>query len=210
MNKDMNKHIKKLVAIPFMWREIAQNPLQFFTQRTVVNDDIIELALFPHIKTFLLSKPEDIEHVLVKNNRNYIKSKAYKFLKIVLGNGLLTSEGDFWRRQRRIAQPAFHRQVLASFTTEIEQLLGTLTNRWEQSLESGNDVLNIADEMMKLTVSITANLLFGADMSDKEDRILYLVGDVNERTSNILKTPLPLPLWVPTTNNQTYTNNIAE
>lgn len=206
----MFKVVKKLIAIPFRWREISQNPLLFFTKRTVTNNEIIDLELFPHFKTFLLCKPEYIEHVLVKNNRKYHKSKAYKFLKIVLGNGLLTSDGEFWRRQRRIAQPAFHKQVLASFTKEIESLADNVVTRWNRSLEEGNEVLNIADEMMKLTVSITANLLFGADISKKEERILFLVGEINEKTSNFLKSPVIVPLWIPTPGNKIFNKQLDE
>lgn len=63
---------------------------------------------------YLVMQPEDAKHVLQENHRNYGRSPAFNVLKIFLGNGLLTSEGDFWRRQRRLAQPAFHRQKLAA------------------------------------------------------------------------------------------------
>ncbi|MDQ3395855.1 MAG: cytochrome P450 [Bacteroidota bacterium] len=202
--------LRRLIKMPLIWKEISKDILQFFTIRTIKGDKIQPLGLFPHIDTYLISSAEDIEYVLVKNNRNYTKGMVYKFLQIVLGKGLLTSEGDFWRRQRRIAQPAFHRQVVASFTDEIEQLAESVISRWKVSLNSGADVLNIADEMMKLTVSITANLLFGTDISGKESRVLYLVGDLNEKLSNFLKTPMPLPLWVPTKHNRDFRERIDE
>ena len=62
---------------------------------------------------------ETVHHVLVDNNKNYTKSPNYKGLKLVLGEGLVTSEGEFWRRQRRLSQPAFHRDRVASFVTAM-------------------------------------------------------------------------------------------
>ncbi len=69
---------------------------------------------FAIIDYYLLCEPDAIHHVLVQNQKNYVKSRNYEGIKAMLGQGLLTSEGDFWRKQRKLAQPAFHRDRLAS------------------------------------------------------------------------------------------------
>jgi cytochrome P450 len=67
------------------------------------------------VRTYLLNHPDHIEYVLVRNNRNFIKSKGVRHSLGFLGDGLLTSEGSFWRRQRRLAQPAFHRERISAY-----------------------------------------------------------------------------------------------
>ena len=76
--------------------------------------DVVYFRIGPR-RGFLITNPEDVRHVLQDNARNYHKSPLYEKLRMFLGNGLLTSEDDFWLRQRRIAQPAFHRQRLAAW-----------------------------------------------------------------------------------------------
>ncbi|MFN6946577.1 MAG: cytochrome P450 [Cytophagaceae bacterium] len=206
----MNKTIPKIDKFPSNWLKLAKKPLLYFTERTLKNRNIVDLNLFLTVESYLLCEPEYIEHVMVKNNKNYKKGRSYEPLKLILGNGLLTSEGDFWKRQRRIAQPAFHKKVLAGFTESISNIVSEMIARWDKSIKEGNDTLNIADEMMKLTVHITSKLLFGADISGKEDRVLFLVGDLNERSINMLKTPVRIPLWLPTPGNLQYKKNRSE
>ena len=80
----------------------------------------------PFRKIFVATDPEVIKHVLVTNHRNYIKSPAYAELKLALGNGLVTSEGDFWFRQRRLAQPAFYKKTLEDlFNKMVDYLIDT-------------------------------------------------------------------------------------
>ena len=76
--------------------------------------DIAYLKIAPR-RGYLITNPADIRHVLQDNARNYHKSPLYQKLRISFGNGLLTSEDEFWLRQRRIAQPAFHRQRIADW-----------------------------------------------------------------------------------------------
>ncbi|WMJ74179.1 cytochrome P450 [Cytophagaceae bacterium ABcell3] len=200
----MDKKILKTDRFPFNWIEMGKDPLKFFASRTLKHNDMVDVGFFPGVATYILTNPDFIEHVLVKNNRNYIKSKSYLAVKRLLGNGLLTNEGEFWKRQRRIAQPAFHRKVLAGFTDSIQDITKELSTQWQENMKAGQAVINIADEMMKLTTRITSRLLFGTDISNKEEDVVHWVGEVNHCASNMIKVPLLIPLWIPTPNNRRF------
>src|SRR5436190_21972837 len=94
--------------------DLQRDALATFTKASKLGD-VVELKL-PYFRGFVISKPELIEHVLHDNYKAYGKqTRGYAALRTVLGNGLLTSEGPFWLRQRRLAQPAFHKENLASW-----------------------------------------------------------------------------------------------
>ena len=68
------------------------------------------------VYNYVINHPDDIKRVLLSNHRNYTKGEGMDRVKILLGNGIMTSEGDFWRRQRRMMQPSFHRRVIDQFS----------------------------------------------------------------------------------------------
>ena len=108
---------------------------------------------------YLLSDPGLIEYILVENNRNFTKTRILKRNRRLLGEGLLTSEGEFWRRQRRLAQPAFHRKRVAAYGEVMAAFA-------ERSLEAWRDgqTIDVHEEMMHLTLEIVAKCLFDADV----------------------------------------------
>ena len=94
---------------------VRRDPLRVFTQSFAEYGDVVRFRFGPLV-AHLVSSPSGVNHVLAENNKNYGKqTRGYAALRYVLGNGLLTSEGEFWKRQRRIAQPAFHRQRIGGF-----------------------------------------------------------------------------------------------
>ena len=108
---------------------------------------------------YLLSRPDVIEYVLVENNRNFTKTRILRRNRRLLGEGLLTSDGGFWRRQRRLAQPAFHRKRVAAYG----EVMAAFARR---SLEGWRDgeTIDVHEEMMRLTLEIVAKCLFDADV----------------------------------------------
>ena len=147
----------------------------------------------------MITDPEWIKYVLVDNNKNYGKSFAYDSIKLFLGNGLLTSEGEFWKRQRRLAQPAFHKEKLAlMFQNMVEQ-----TTKCLQSLEKQADTnqpVNLSSELYKLTLDIVNSTLFYNEVDNTTDKIYKLVSNGNEHITRRVDNPLQLPEWVPTPN----------
>lgn len=121
---------------------------------------------------FLVNEPDAVKHILQDNNRNYKKGMGFDNIEPFVGKGLLTSEGDFWRQQRRLAQPAFHRKRIANLADIMLSATGQMLKRWE--IERGT--FDVAHEMMRLTLDIVSRTLFSTALRPEEfetiDRIL--------------------------------------
>ena len=107
--------------------------------------------------TYLLSNPDDIRDVLVKNHRSFIKSVFVQRMRNMLGDGLLTSEGDLHLRQRRLIQPAFHRQRVAEYARLMTETAQQTSEGWHDG-----ETLDIHTEMMRLTITILSKAMFSA------------------------------------------------
>lgn len=118
--------------------------------------------------TYVINHPEDVKRVLVSNHRNYTKGIGLDRVKILLGNGIMTSEGDFWRRQRYMMQPAFHRRVVSGFAAIIDAANEELIARWEGHAARGEPV-NVTEEMSELTLQIVLRAIFGRDLEQLRD-----------------------------------------
>jgi cytochrome P450 len=115
---------------------------------------------------FLLNHPDYIKDVLVTRNRNFVKSRGLERTKLLLGEGLLTSEDDFHLRQRRLAQPAFHRQRIAAYGAVMTEYGARMRERWQEG-----ETVDISEEMKHLTLSIAGKTLFGADVESETKEI---------------------------------------
>ena len=120
--------------------------------------------------TYLVSDPDAIEKIFVKDNRNFIKSRGLDRTKPLLGEGLLTSEGDFHRRQRRLVQPAFHRKRIQSYAEVMVKSSLEHQDRWQ----SGQQV-DMSLEMMELTMTIVGHTLFGMDVSKQANAVSHSI-----------------------------------
>lgn len=145
--------------------QIRRRPLQFMAESARTYGDAVQVKI-AHLQACLLSHPSFVEEVLVTQNRKFIKPQLLKQASEVLGNGLLTSDGEFWLRQRRLAQPAFHRDRIANYAQLMSIFSDQTTNRWQNG-----QTMDIHEEMMSLTLQIVARALFGADVSDKTEAV---------------------------------------
>ncbi|MEM1120713.1 MAG: cytochrome P450 [Bacteroidota bacterium] len=141
--------------------EAAKDPLKFVVEQSQQLSDFFKLSFFGIRTVFVSSNVEVLRHVLQTNQKNYKKSAAYKQLKLALGNGLVTSEGEFWRRQRRMAQPAFYK-------TQLEELYKKMVEVTEQHCvalqqKTNGEIVNISHEMMDLTAKIVVKTLFSTE-----------------------------------------------
>ncbi len=142
--------------IPFR-RERPEFLLRLFRE----HGDIAHFKLLG-VDAVLLSHPDHIRDLLVTNHRLVVKSRALERAKLMLGEGLLTSEGDFHLRQRRLAQPAFHRKRVASYAQVMADFAARTLARWD-TLGDGA-VVEMDAEMMRLTLGIVGKTLFDADV----------------------------------------------
>jgi cytochrome P450 len=128
---------------------------------------------------YLITNPADIRHVLQDNARNYHKSPLYQKLRMSIGNGLLTSEDGFWLRQRRIAQPAFHRQRVAELAGVMAKAARETADEWQTIASDGRPV-DIADEMMRFTRTVVLRALLGGDLGPFTSKIDHAWTVINE------------------------------
>ena len=121
--------------------------------------------------TYVIHHPDDVKRVLVSNHRNYTKGVGLDRVKILLGKGIMTSEGELWKRQRYMMQPLFHRRVITAFAEVIAQANDRCIARWEQLAQAG-ELINLTDEMSELTLEIVLRSIFGRDL----DRLSQQLG----------------------------------
>lgn len=125
-------------------------------------------------QVYLISHPDGVQHVLGSAVRNYPKA-GYDRLEPVIGRGLLASEGDLWRRQRRLMQPSFHRERVASMVGTMSESTGAVLERWRGLArgwpEGSEPVLDVEEEMTRLTLSIVSRTLLGRDVSQEAETV---------------------------------------
>jgi cytochrome P450 len=151
-----------------------------------------------------VSSPEGIQHVLVSNNANYDKqASAFVPLRDIIGNGLLLSDGDFWRKQRRLMQPVFHTKNIQAFVDMMGEETALVLERWEQVAASGQP-LNLQQEMMRLTLSVITRALFSQRIGDETGSIGADLTTLLEDNIYRFDHPLYPPRNFPTSRNRRY------
>jgi cytochrome P450 len=161
---------------------------------------------FLFLHNFLVNKPEYIEHVLLTNHANYRKSEFLRhMLGPLLGEGLLISEGEFWRRQRRIAAPAFHSRRIADFVNTMASCTGAMLARWHTATQP----FDVAAEMMALTLDIISRTMFSADVSRDVATVRRLM-DVAVGLRVSMLDLFGLPQWLPRFQPRAFRRAIAE
>ena len=144
---------------------LATDQLSFYERITRAHGDFVPLR-FGLRRAVFLNHPSYVEEVLVSQAGKFIKSLALRRSRRLLGNGLLTSEGDFWRRQRRLAQPAFHRQRINNYAETMLESTDALLAGWRDGA-----TLDAHAEMMRLTLEIVSKTLFGADVAPLAEEV---------------------------------------
>jgi cytochrome P450 len=141
------------------------NPLRFLTKIAREYGDVAYFRLGRQ-DMYLVNHPELIREILVTNQENFTKSRALQRSRILLGQGLLTSEGPHHAGQRRLVQPAFHRERLADYARVMSEYAVRLRDGWKPGA-----TLDISEQMSRLTLSVVAKTLFSADMESKASEI---------------------------------------
>ncbi len=151
---------------------LQRNPSGFLWQLARDYGDIVYFRIGP-FHFFLLNHPDLIKDVLVNHHRNFIKGRAHQQARRVLGEGLLTSEGDFHLRQRRLIQPLFHRRHLETYGADISELGAKACERWQTG-----ETLDITHEMWDLTLRIIARTMFNTTVEAEAEEISRALGEL--------------------------------
>jgi len=184
----------------------AEDPLALFERSVPKYGDVFRLDsvffhFMPDFDYFIcIAHPDMVKHVMQDNNRNYVKSFAYRVLENLVGKGLLTSEGDFWRKQRRLMQPTFHKERLSSFGQIMTDGCEEVLARW-RTLPKGSEV-NVSKDMMAMTLKVVCRAMFSTDVGQAMEVVSSEFDVANELMNDRIVKPYGFPLWIPTQRNR--------
>lgn len=175
---------------------IRRDRLGFLMKLQREHGDLVKFELGPQT-IWLISHPEYIRDVLVVNQKKFMKGRGLQMMKKLLGEGLLTSEGEFHLRQRRMVQPAFHRQRVAAYATQMVDYAMQMRERWGQ--HPSTEPIEMSQEMMRLTLMIAGKTLFDAEVEDQASEVgqaltdtMHLMDRITNPFADLLSR-LPLP-----------------
>ncbi len=184
--------------------ELNRDALGYLTQCARTYGGFVRLRLGA-TRIFLISDPDLIEQVLVTDYKNFTKGRALRYNRRLFGNGLLVSEGDFWRRQRRLAQPAFHRERIAAYG----EIMVAFTERMLADWRDGQ-TRDLHADMMRLTMEITVKTLFDAAIAGEEaDMVADALHGAQEAAMRRMRSPVFIPEWLPTAPNRLMQRSVA-
>lgn len=184
-------------AITGNLREFREDILAFFTKCARDYGDTCSFRI-GLTRCVLISHPDSIELVLAKNSQNFRKHYGARQIRRLLGNGLFTSEGAIWKRQRRVIAPVFSAERLANYSQVV---VTTATRQLDSWLEG--QLRNIDMDMMHLTLAIASRAFFGDELQDVaqvDEALAHALRDFELRTTSAIS----FPSWLPTTRNRQF------
>jgi len=176
--------------------EMVSDMLGLFTKTSREFGGIAQFKLL-NSTYFLITNPNYVKYILQDNYKNYIRGRSVETGRVLLGNGLPLIDGDFWLRERRLLQPAFHRERLAALTTTASGVIESFIQKWEQNAENGQP-LDLDEEMMRLTLSVIIKSMFSADIDDKIQSLSHAFNVASKfmlwRSQQMWAPPLSVPI----------------
>jgi cytochrome P450 len=176
--------------------EMVRDMLGLFTDTARKYGGIAQFKLLN--KSYLLvTNPDYVKHILQDNHKNYVRGRSVETGRVLLGNGLPLIDGDFWLRERRMLQPAFHRERLGKLTGTLTNIVDTFMQDWSGKVERGES-LDVDDEMMRLTLTAIIKSMFSADIDDKIQMLSHSFNVASKfmlwRSQQMLQLSLSMPL----------------
>jgi len=182
-------------------RPFQEDSLQVLWSAFRAKGDLARVRVGP-IDVVVASHPDHLQHMLVSNQSNWAKeTRGYQLLRKLLGQGLLTSDGELWRRQRRTANPAFRRKVIAGFGPTMAAAGEDLLSDW--GTREG-ELVDVSAEMARVTLRIAGETLFSQDISAEGHAVGDALGEVLHAFGRLAVTANPLAAWLPTPANWRY------
>ena len=187
-----------LIPLPYgRFRAFLQDPLAFQLSARERFGDVFRFRIGPLLIHFLYH-PEFVHHVLVEHQKNYLRGWQYHRLRKLFGPNLVVSEGDIWRRHRRMAQPAFHRQRMAGYAEVMVDATASMLAGW-RDMDSKAGTVDIGRAMTRLTLAIASRTLFDRDVSQEADAVGQAFSTVGNYLELQFNHPFTTPPnWMPT------------
>lgn len=183
-------------------KEIGKDPLAFTTDLAKEYPGIARFR-FLNRNVYVISSPECVTEIIQSGKNKFVKSRHYKFLKLSIGTGLLTSEGEVWRKQRKLTQPAFHKSSISSFISTFIACSDEVAKEWEEVSKSP-EAIDILPEMSALAFQIIGKTLLSVDMKEEATQfrtaIKYGLKFINKRQNSFFN----FPIWFPTKSNRLF------
>lgn len=178
------------------------DPLAFLQKHQAIHGDIFTFRV-ANRRLIFINHPDYIQRILQENHRNYKKSEAYRKLALLLGDGIFTSNGDYWRSQRRTIQPAFHRDQIKTYAQEMHDFSMHLVDRWKMKQE-----IELATEMTRVTLQIISKTMLGVDLDKEGKTVEQHLPFVLKFMVNRITSPLAAPIWIPTKDNRKFKSTV--
>ena len=179
-------------------KNITSDPLTYLESTWSEFGDVIQFPI-PKPATYLVSSPEGAREVLVnQHNETSKRTLQYDNLSLVTGEGLLTADTQAWRPRRRMLQPAFHKEMIALSSRNIEAGLAKLDSQWQQLTSEGSAIVDMDHAMMSLALEITCGALFGVNVDDDVDAITAATLTALHGVVSRARNPISMPLAIPT------------
>ena len=183
--------------------KLQSQPIEYLGQFWREYGDLVRLPILPGMTIYLATHPDHMEHILTTHSERYEKPDFFlKPMGMVQGKGLFSSEGAFWRQQRRLMQPAFQQKQLAKLHGIMWRCVEEVLDAWAQ--KPAGTVIDIAAEMTRLTLKIVSLTLFSVDVSDRSNNLRSALEVAIDQVFLRLTNPLMSPLWVPTKANREF------
>lgn len=182
-------------------KAFVRDPLSFQLQARARFGDVFRFRIGPMIVHFLYH-PDHVRHVLQDHQKLYPRGWHYRIVRQLVGNGLVVSDGEYWRRQRRLAQPAFSRPRLSRYAEVMVDAASRTLDRWEQAAAARRPV-DVVAEMTRLALVIAGQTLFSRDPTGDAEAVGHAFHDLDRHLMQRFHHPLTsLPTWVPTASNR--------
>ena len=184
--------------------EILKNPVAFLSKLAKNYGPVVTVRL-GGIKYYVLQHPDYVRHVWLENYKQYRKPGATKLLRMFLGEGLSTSNGELWLRQRRLMQPAFHSKKLQYFTDIINEEVTAFINGLNEIPD--NTKIDVTHQFLKLTIRIISRSMFNIHFDEEIDLMVNKLDELASYAATWMKSPVKIPTSWPTPANKLFKKN---
>lgn len=176
--------------------EMVSDMLGLFTKTAREYGGITQFKLLN--STYLLvTNPDYVKYILQDNYRNYIRGRSVETGRVLLGNGLPLIDGDYWLRERRLLQPAFHRERLGTLAASVRDVIDSFLQTWERKARD-KQAIDMDHEMMRLTLTVIVKSMFSADIDDKIESLSHAFNVASKfmlwRSQQMWAPPLSVPV----------------